>query len=238
MESPVFLLCSMRSGSTLLRVLLDSHPRIRAPHELHLRTLRVRPSQDFATDVLGEIGLDAAELEYMLWDRVLHYELERSGKEQVVEKTPSNTLAWPRLAAAWPRARYLFLLRHPAAVVESIMMRRAGAVLDEVVQEVLRYAERLDAARQRLPGLTVRYEDLTEEPGRVTREICSYLEVDWEPSMLDYGRLDHGPYRPVFGDWSDNLRSGEVQAARPLPRGSDVPGELRAVAARWGYPIA
>ncbi|XDO64283.1 sulfotransferase [Streptomyces sp. RLB1-33] len=40
-DSPVFVLSSVRSGSTLLRVLLNSHSQIRAPHEMHLRTVHV-----------------------------------------------------------------------------------------------------------------------------------------------------------------------------------------------------
>src|SRR3954467_12084339 len=36
LEQPVFVLSSIRSGSTLLRVLLNSHTAIHAPHELHL----------------------------------------------------------------------------------------------------------------------------------------------------------------------------------------------------------
>lgn len=66
-ESPVFVLCSVRSGSTLLRVLLNSHSRIRAPHELHLRHLRVRPGRDFTHDIMGELGLDVRELE--MWTK-------------------------------------------------------------------------------------------------------------------------------------------------------------------------
>ncbi|MCZ9341292.1 sulfotransferase, partial [Streptomyces sp. TRM76130] len=38
---PVFVISSVRSGSTLLRVLLNSHPDVRAPHEMHLRTVTV-----------------------------------------------------------------------------------------------------------------------------------------------------------------------------------------------------
>ncbi|MEU9025068.1 sulfotransferase [Actinomadura sp. NPDC048394] len=234
-ESPVFLLCPQRSGSTLLRVLLNSHSEIRAPHELHLRHLRVKPGRDFTLDVMAELGLDVRELEYMLWDNVLRFELERSGKSQIVDKTPSNALVWRRLAAAWPRARYIFLLRHPAAIVESVLARRANAVREEVVPEVLRYAEGIEAARHELPGLTVRYEELTAEPDRVTQEVCSFLDVKWERTMLDYGRQDHGPYRPYFGDWSEKLRSGAVRPARPLPGAAEVPRELRDVAGAWGY---
>ena len=234
-ESPVFLLCSVRSGSTLLRVLLNSHTEIRAPHELHLRHLRVKPSRDFTGDVMGELGLNVRELEYMLWDQVLWYELQRSGKSQIVEKTPSNALVWRRLASAWPQARYIFLLRHPASIVESVLSRRKGSVAETVVPEILRYAESIEAARNQLPGVTVRYEDLTAAPEQVTKEICSYLGVEWEQGMLEYGEQDHGPYRAVFGDWGAKLKSGEIQAARPLPDPDTIPPELRDVTRAWGY---
>ncbi|TDB93253.1 sulfotransferase [Actinomadura sp. 7K534] len=234
-ESPVFVLCSVRSGSTLLRVLLNSHSQIRAPHELHLRHLKVKPGREFTYDIMGELGLDVRELQYMLWDNVLSYELQRSGKTQIVEKTPSNALIWRRLAAAWPEARYLFLLRHPASIVESVLARRKGSAPETVVPEILRYAEHIEEARNALPGLTVRYEELTAEPERVTTEICSYLGVEWEPGMLDYGRLSHGPYRAAFGDWGAKLKSGEIQPARPLPPAGDVPPELRDIARAWDY---
>ncbi|MCD0450528.1 sulfotransferase [Actinocorallia sp. API 0066] len=234
-DSPVFLLSSVRSGSTLLRVLLNSHSRIRAPHELHLRTLKVEPNREFAEDVMGALGLTRTELEHLLWDRILHHELAKAGKDVIVDKTPANALIWQRISSAWPNARYLFLLRHPASVVESVMNRRKSADKDAVVKEVLAYVSGVQAAREMLQGVTVRYEDLTADPARETQRICAYLGVPWEESMLDYGAQDHGPIKPVFGDWSKNIKSGKVQAARPLPGEGDVPAELRDVARAWGY---
>ena len=87
--------------------------------------------------------------------------------------------------------------------------------------------------RQRYDGITVRYEDLTEDPAAVTREICEFLGVDWEPSMLEYGEYDHGRYKSGLGDWSDNIKSGEVQKAKPPP--PETPAPLRPIAAKWGY---
>jgi hypothetical protein len=233
--SPVFVLSSQRSGSTLLRVLLNSHSQIRAPHELHLRTLKVQPSKEYTDRLMDALGLGVTELEHLLWDRVLHHELEKCGKRIIVDKTPANALIWRRIASAWPEARYVFLLRHPASVVESVMNRRPGAEHGAVVQETLRYVTGVEEARHNLDGLTVRYEDLTAEPEKETRRLCEYLGVEWEPGMLDYGRHDHGPLKPVFGDWSDNIKSGQVQQARPLPKDEDVPEPLRQITKTWGY---
>jgi hypothetical protein len=156
-DSPVFVLSSVRSGSTLLRVLLNSHSRIRAPHEMHLRTLHVRFTRDFTTDAMRELRLDEEELEHVLWDRVLRLELTRSGKDVIVDKTPANTLVWPRLHRCWPNARYILLLRHPGAIVDSLTRRRTDPDHRAIRAEVLGYAEKLEEARTRLDAHVVTY---------------------------------------------------------------------------------
>lgn len=237
-ESPVFLLSPVRSGSTLLRVVLNSHPEIRAPHEMHLRTVHVRMGRDFTPSAMRELALDKDELEHLLWDRILHLELERSGKRVIVDKTPPNTLIWPRLRRCWPGARYLFLLRHPAAVVSSLVNRRQDPDLDQIHAEVLEYAEHLEDARRELSGHTVTYEHLTAEPESTARDICRYLGVEWDGGMLDYGEQDHGSFRPHIGDWSSNIKSGRIQPARDAADaagGVALPPRLASIAESWGY---
>jgi sulfotransferase family protein len=233
LESPVLVLSCQRSGSTLLRVLLNSHSKIRAPHELHLKSIEVNLTAEFMPDVLGELDLDATELRYLVWDYVLFHELRRSGKEIIADKTPSNSLIWRQLLRCWPEARLVFLLRDPAAIVDSVMKRRKGAVHEEVVAEVLKYAESLESARTNAAGLTVHYEDLTADPEAQTRRLCEYLGVEWEREMLEYGSKDHGPFRPFFGDWSTNIKSGEIREARPAE--IETPEKLIDIARAWGY---
>jgi hypothetical protein len=175
-------------------------------------------------------------LEYLLWDRILHREQVRSGKPVIVDKTPGNAGIWERLHEAWPEARYIFLLRHPASMVTSLINGRPDRDLESTVREVLTYVEAVEGARAALPGLTVRYETLTEAPQETTREICSFLGVEWTPKMLNYGKGDHGPFEAFIGDWSDNIKSGKIRQARPLPEPEDVPAALRDITCMWGYP--
>lgn len=231
--SPVFLLSPVRSGSTLLRVILDSHTQIRAPHEMHLNRLRVSAAEPFLQKSLGELGLTTDELENLLWDRVMHLELVLARKSVLVDKTPQNLNVWRRIAAAWPQARFLFLLRHPATIASSLSEARPGSSELDNRRLVLSYGTRLEEARAELEGLTLRYEDLTADPGGVTRDVCSWLGVRWEPGMVSYGRVDHGRLVSGIGDWSAKIRSGKVQPARPLP--AEVPAELLDLAHVWGY---
>ncbi len=242
--APIFILSAPRSGSTLLRSVLNSHARIHAPHELHLNLLTVRELEWAAGDVteryasisLDALGLTIRELEHLLWDRLLHHELERSGKDRMVNKTTSSVLTWRRIAACWPDARYVFLLRHPVQIASSLA--RAWTERHEIdpVRRTSEFVEAMNAARAELNGHEVRYEDLTRHPEETIRGLCHFLEVEWQPSMLDYGRFDHGNYVRGIGDWSDTIRSGVIQPARPLPVGETIPDALTSACLQWGYP--
>jgi hypothetical protein len=233
--APAFILCTLRSGSTLLRVLLNSHSQLHSPQELHLRYVGVKFRTKWGKRAMDGLGLDARALEYLLWDRILHRELAQSDKEHIVCKTPNDVFIADRIAECWPDARFVFLLRHPAAIVRSRQALGPNVDPDKNVELIQRYCEALESARRRFEGHTVRYEELTADPAAATRAICTFLGVSWEPEMLEYGRFDHGKYRAGLGDWKDKIKTGQVQAARPLPTAEETPPALRKVAAAWGY---
>jgi hypothetical protein len=235
LEAPAFILCTVRSGSTLLRTILDSHSRVHSPHELHLRDLAVTSKSEYSDRSLEEIGLDARLLEYLLWDRLLHRELEQSGKQQLVNKTPSDVFIADRIIECWPDARFIFLLRHPLAVARSRHELRPQDTEERNLKMVLRYGNAVEAARQAYPGITVRYEDLAADPTTVVQELCGFLGLPWEPEMLEYGRFSHGRYKPGLGDWKDKIRSGSVQPPAPLPPADEIPPALRSLSTAWGY---
>jgi hypothetical protein len=232
-RQPTFVLSTVRSGSTLLRVLLDSHSQIHSPHELHLRDLAVESKSKYSDRSLKAVGLDVTGAQYLLWDRLLHRELTRSGKRLLVNKTPSDVFIADRLLECWPDARFIFLLRHPAAIAASRQAVRPQDTPERNAEMVLRYGDALERARTTYPGLTVRYEDLASDPRAATQRLCEFLGVEWEPAMLEYGRFDHGGYRAGLGDWKEKIRSGEVQPPSPPP--AETPAELQGLVAAWGY---
>lgn len=234
-RSPVFILSPMRSGSTLLRVLLDSHSHIRAPHELHLRTLGVNFAETYTELAMQRLGLARDDLEHLLWDRLLHWELTRSGKRVIVDKTPANALGWSRLRDCWPDARYIFLLRHPGTMHASLCEVSPDIAADTLAHVIARFVDGVEAARAELPGLTVRYEDLVADPATVTKELCAFLDVPWEAEMLEYGRFDHGTFEMYLGDFTDKIRSGRIREARATPAPDAVSPILREACRKWGY---
>ncbi|WP_432100682.1 sulfotransferase family protein [Streptomyces sp. WAC 04229] len=237
LRRPVFIISSIRSGSTLLRMMLGAHPRLHAPHELHIGRLEVSCTNWFSERAMGALDLKRGDLEHLLWDRVLHRELTRSGKDFVVEKTPANVYMFQRLKDCWPDARFVFLLRHPVSVArswhETDPVKRP---YDTAVTDVLKYLTAVEEARAAdAEGFTVRYEDITDDPEREMRRLCAFLGVDYDPAMLNYGRKSGGELVRGLGDWRDNIRTGTVQPGRALPGADEVPEPLRPVCEAWGY---
>jgi len=233
-ERPGFVMCTLRSGSTLLRVLLDSHSQVHCPHEIHLRYLSVGLDAKWVEGSMKEMGLDQRRLEYLLWDRLLHRELASSGKPRLVTKTPNDVFIADRIMECWPDAKLVFLLRHPAAIVRSRRNIQAdGADQDKNVELIRRYCEALEHARETYPGVTIRYEELAADPAPTMRRVCEHLEVPWEPAMLDYGAQEHGRFRVGLGDFKDKIKSGAVQPPEPPP--DEIPEPLVPIATTWGY---
>jgi hypothetical protein len=234
LSAPGFIFSSVRSGSTLLRMILNSHSQIYSPHELHLRHIKVQFEIPAAEQAMAVLGIDEQELTSMTWDRLLTTALRRSGKQVLVEKTPNLVFHWEQVARTWPDARFIYLLRHPAAILDSWQRARTAQTEEQAIASVTRYLKKLREARTAVPGITVRYEDLTTDPAREARRLCTFLGVDFEPGMLDYGNSDHGPLVAGLGDWHEKIRSGSVQAARSVPA-IELPEQLRLLATDLGY---
>ncbi|GIH93763.1 sulfotransferase [Planobispora siamensis] len=234
LTAPIFILSPVRSGSTLLRAVLGAHSMLHAPHELHVRRLTVGFGTSLSRKAMEALGHNQADLEHLLWDRVLHRELVRSGKSFIVDKTPANAFAFQRIATCWPDARFIFLLRHPASIAsswhEASPDRRTP---HEATLDALRYMRAVQRARKALPGLTVRYEDLTGDPQEQTRRICEFLAIPWEEGMLSYG--EQKVIAKGLGDWKDKIQSGTVQQGRDLPGEDEIPEELKPICRSWGY---
>ncbi len=235
LEQPTFILCSVRSGSTLLRVLLDSHSQIHCPHEMHLRDIGVQVKEGYPEKALTEVGLDATRLQYLLWDRVLQRELDNAGKQKFVNKTPNDVFIVDRIVECWPDARFIFLLRHPGAIARSRQALRPQDTPERNAKMVARYCNGVQAAREKLDGITVRYEDLAADPAAETRRLCEFLGVEWEHTMLDYGEFSRGKFKSGLGDWSEKIKSGRVQEASTPPPAEEIPPALIEISRTWGY---
>lgn len=112
------------------------------------------------------------------------------------DKTPFNTLRIKWLDRLYPQARYIYLLRDPRAVVSSYL--RSGLIPDaeeaidrwEASYKAMKKYQGKERFRERF--MTLRYEDLTEDPAASLEACCQFLGLDFHPEMVDQRKVDLG----------------------------------------------
>ena len=111
------------------------------------------------------------------------------------EKTPAHALWLPQIRALFPHARVLFMVRDPRDVLVSYDERWGGGKRD--LQYLTSTAALLKYYIKHLlhnPAFSseqarwVRYESLVADPSTELERICTFLDVDFEPSMLAFYR--------------------------------------------------
>ena len=201
-----------RSGTTLLRLMLDAHP-----------ALAIGPETQFVGDLIdleiggantdelveaivaartwADFGLDpaafaerAAALDLAGVLRAFYglYAQSRE-KPRWGEKTPAYMRRMLSIGDLLEEARFVHLIRDGRDVALSRRARGMGADKPMAKTAMLwrRRIERAHSEARRLPGryLELRYEDLVADPEPQLRRICELIELDFDPAML---RHDEG----------------------------------------------
>jgi len=209
---PVFVLCNGRSGSTLLRFLLDAHPDLACPPETNLPALCAQlatvwsliegaPLSVNRGDEPPEIPDAAIAGIRDTMDRMVGSYLVRRGKKRYCDKSLGTARFAELLLRVYPEARFLCLYRHPmdviASGVEACPWGLNGYGFDpyiattpgNAVMALARFwadntAETV-AAEDRFPDrcMRVRYEDLVTDPEGVAAGIFQFLEVRPAPGI-------------------------------------------------------
>ena len=194
----VFLLGFPRSGTTLLEVALDGHPRVASLEEHELLTPGVlafmREPLDFELMLQADAGaLQALRASY--WRQVREAGAEPEGRV-FVDKHPLNTLKLPLIARLFPRAKILFAYRDPRDVVQSCFRRRFS--MNPAMYQLLTLqgaaafydaTMRLAEQARSLLGLdwqAVRYESLVDDLELQLRAVCEFLDLEWVPELTDF----------------------------------------------------
>jgi hypothetical protein len=125
-QSPVFVLTVARSGSTLLRFILDSHPDLACPPETNVGqacfglarvwdTLDPSPesaSREFSPNEVSDLTPQAAASIRGAVDEVYGRYLAQHGKRRWCDKSLDSTRMAGLLARLYPAAQFVCLYRH------------------------------------------------------------------------------------------------------------------------------
>jgi hypothetical protein len=206
-----FVVGATRSGTTLLRLMLDAHPDVGIPSETHFfhklvkRSERARISPELLADTIithkrwGDFHLDAGELRAR-FDEIEPFNLsdalrafyglyaEKHGKTRWGDKTPGYLRYMRRIEWVLPEARFIHLIRDGRDVALSVLPMNWGP--SSITEAAELWVERVTIAREQ--GALVnhymeaKYEDLVTETETTLRRVADFLELPWDSAMLDY----------------------------------------------------
>lgn len=201
---PVFVLCVGRSGSTLLRLVLDTHPDLACPPETNIPALcsqlavvwsliegaPLSLQRGDAPPVIPEAAI--AGIRQMM-DLMTAPYLQRRGKKLYCDKSLGTATYANLLKRIYPGARFICLFRHPMDMIssglEACPWGLQGYGFDpyiadspgNAVMALARYwldgATAIAAVEEQFPDSChrVRYEDMVADPERVAAGIFEFL---------------------------------------------------------------
>jgi protein-tyrosine sulfotransferase len=203
MGAPIFLLSDFRSGSTLLRYVLDAHPSVCCPAELRLAAFcqSVFKVVDL-TMVDGPSWRDGGgpqrvEVVRRIVDQVMDAYCLRKGKLRWCDKSPANTEILYVLTAVFADAQYVCLYRNALDQVHSALevngpewfnpylTRHGGNVVAAAIDRWCSKTERLLAFEHAHRGraLRVNYERFVEAPEEESARLMLFLGVAPVPGL-------------------------------------------------------
>jgi protein-tyrosine sulfotransferase len=245
-DRPIIIGGSHRSGTTLLRRLLNGHPRIFCPAEIKFYKDLLG---QFTTDPLahGRLGssISALGLPTEVWlDEFGHalcrcYDLatRNAGKARWADKSPENAINiihWNRLLGG--RMVFVLVVRHPFDVIASMAETRMDNVflpdIDARAQHVADYlaAGHSFAKEHAEHSMIVRYEDLVKQPRGTLESLMNWIGETYDEKMISsLGSEIHGlglqdPKSRRRGEisgenigrWRRDLSPDDIKRARPI----------------------
>jgi hypothetical protein len=238
MPDPLFIVGNDRSGTTMLRLILDRGPDVAIPPESMFLTdfepafARGEPrdaaaARRFMAEVWNHpkvrlwdlpgappavpLGLSPADAYRFVVEAPFKAYAAKYGKLRWGDKTPHYVHHVDHLLALWPRARCVVLVRDGRDVALSLRKLPFGP--NNAWAAAPWWARGIRAGEQAQSAhpdsvLTVRYEDLAQGPRDVVPRICDFLGLRYSEEMLALEEADPSKIVPDQASWFPTLFDG------------------------------
>ncbi|MBX3014597.1 MAG: sulfotransferase [Caldilineaceae bacterium] len=213
---PIFIIGAPRSGTTLLRLILDAHPHISCG-----------PETGFLVDLAPIVGrhwqhlaLYGFEQSYWIQKMARFFaEFQESyaqqrGKRRWAEKTPQYTPHLAFIRTLFPASQIVHIIRDGRDVMSSYLKRWGYRAAWRGIQEWQRAITIAQAVGRQLPAsdyYELRYEALVQQPEATIRGLLTYLQEPWNEKVLHYLDAPHD-LQATYRVYTGQFRTAEAQA--------------------------
>ncbi len=223
--APFFVVGCGRSGTTLLRSMLDSHPLVGVPLESlfiidYLSTRRPMPVlrkllpreyelTEWGLNCSAEDLADCGSAAEMI-GRLHRLYLQAHGKCRWGQKTPRFVRYGELLRAQFPGARFVHMVRDPRAVASSLVRSQVhrSTLLHASERWLTDVSAGLELERHHPDEvLRLRYEALVADPEAELKRVCEFLDLEFVDSMLRF----HERAPDAYGSYYQQIHSRLAQ---------------------------
>ncbi|KAG1696930.1 Protein-tyrosine sulfotransferase [Nymphon striatum] len=204
----VFIGGMPRSGTTLIRALLDAHPHIRCGEETRVipRVLNLKhmwSKSEVEATRLAEAGITTEVLDAALAAFILEI-IARHGEPapRLCNKDPFTLRSAIYLNGLFPNSKFVLMVRDGRAVVHSIISRKVtitGFNLSDYRQCLTKWNSAMQNMHTQCSKLGpelcihVYYEQLVLHPKLWLERILNFLDVPWNDSVLHHDKFINKP---------------------------------------------
>ena len=210
-----------RSGTTLLRTMLDAHKNISVgPERKVVRQIcGLREEWQRNAAVFDQAGVPQEVLDEAVKAFVSTLmDATGGGAPRVGEKTPPNLVHMDILGRLFPQARFIHVIRDGRAVSASLLKQNwqdltTGEKLEFSIERAAQYwaamVQEIRAKASSVPGryLEVRYEDLVLHPKATMQRVLAFLDEPWDEAVLEHEK---------YGAQLPETESSSTQVSKPI----------------------
>lgn len=199
---PILFIGGMpRSGTTLMRSMMDAHPKMRCGEETRLvpRILGMRSNwyrSEKEKKRLDEAGVNEAVINSAISEFILEI-IVKHGKpaERLCNKDPFTLKSTKYLIDLFPNARFILMTRDGRATAHSIISRQvtiSGFDITSYRDVITKWSRAIqqmyDQCKEVGPKycMQVKYEDLVLHPRPTLKKILAFADLDWTENVMEH----------------------------------------------------